>query len=125
MGIASCLSVELISKDTLLRSHPDTQAIIASNFNSLESVLLTYVQFVTVDFVASIYVPLVRKRWYLFLFFGTVIVVVSVAIMNLVTAILVDKSIAQGQEDKEMKRQKIRFYDHIFRQHLNVQTQMA
>jgi len=106
--IASCLAVEIIAKDTWLRGHPDTREIIASNFNSLDNVFLTYVQFVTVDDLASIYVPLVRQRWYLFFYFGMLIVLVPVAILNLVTATLVDKSIAQSQEDAEVERQRMR-----------------
>merc|ERR1712137_760498 len=84
--IAACLAVEIISKDTLLQNHPDTQAIINNNFSSLDNVLLTYLQFVTMDSLAGIYVPLVQQRGYLFLYFTLIIIIVSVAIMNLVTA---------------------------------------
>merc|ERR1712007_179289 len=60
------------------------------------------------DDLANIYVPLVHQRGYLILYFTTVIVVVSVAIMNLVTAVLVDKSIAQCEEDAERDKLVIR-----------------
>jgi len=106
--IASCMAVEIIAKDTWLRSHPDTQSIIASNFNSLDNVFLTYVQFVTVDDLASIYVPLIRQRWYLFFYFGALIVLVPVAIMNLVTALLVDKSLEQNEEQADRDKAEIR-----------------
>merc|ERR1712137_833937 len=107
MGIAACVAVEVISKDTVLQNHPDTQAILNNHFNSIDNVLLTYLQFVTVDSLAGIYIPLVQQRGYLFLYFASLIIIVSVAIMNLVTALLVDKSISQNQADKDLMRQKV------------------
>merc|ERR1712137_885828 len=108
MGIAACVAVEVISKDTVLQNHPDTQAILNNHFNSIDNVLLTYLQFVTVDSLAGIYIPLVQQRGYLFLYFTFLIIIVSVAIMNLVTALLVDKSISQSQADTDLLRQKVR-----------------
>jgi len=106
--IAACAAVELISKDKFLQSHPETEAIMDENFSSLDKVLLTYFQFITMDDLASIYVPLVQQRWYLFLYFASVVILVSVAVMNLVTALLVDKSISKSRADKELLRQKAR-----------------
>merc|ERR1712007_36326 len=81
---------------------------INTSFSSLDNVLLTYLQFVTMDSLAGIYVPLVKQRGYLFLYFASIIIIVSVAIMNLVTALLVDKSISQNQADQDLLRQKVR-----------------
>merc|ERR1712137_947927 len=69
--------------------------------------LLTYVQFITVDSLAGIYVPLVKQRGYLFFYFAALIIIVSVGIMNLVTATLEDKSLAQSQNDADLKKRKI------------------
>jgi len=104
--IAACFGVELIAKDTFLRSLPETADIIDEYFSSIDTVMVTFVQFVTVDSVSSIYWPLVKNRRYLFFYFGLVIVVVSIVLMNLVTANLVETAIARSKRDEEMEKQK-------------------
>jgi len=106
--IAACFAVELVAKDKLLRSLTDTRLIIDEYFTSIDVVMITFLQFATVDSLASIYWPLVKHRRYLLLFFGMLIVVVSIALMNLVTANLVSSAISNGKRDKELEKQKFR-----------------
>jgi len=106
--IAACFAVEIVAKDTVLRSHPETEDIINSHFSSIATVMMSFMQFVTVDSIAGMYWPLVQQRQYLFAYFVLIILVVSISLMNLVTANLVEAAISHTQRDKEMERQKLR-----------------
>jgi len=106
--IASCFAVEMIAKDPLLRNTPETKEIIDTYFNSLGKVMLAFVQFVTMDSLSAIYFPLIEMRGHLCIFFFFLIVVVSVALMNIVTANLVEVAIASSIQDKEMQDERLR-----------------
>eukprot|EP00913_Durusdinium_trenchii_P030381 g28458.t1 len=69
--------------------------------------MLTLMQFVTVDSVAIIYGPLVRKngKYYLAIYFCAIILIVSIALMNLVTAVLVEGALENAQNDKEADKE--------------------
>merc|ERR1719464_1630738 len=73
-----CLGVEIITKDPELSDIPDFDM----HFGSLPRVMLTLLQFVTLDSAASIYYPLMLRNPLLLLFFLPVIVIVSIALMN-------------------------------------------
>jgi len=106
--IAACLAVELISKDTVLRNHADTREIIDASFDSVMTVMMVFLQFVTMDSIASIYMPLVKRRAYLAAYFVFLIVIVSIALMNLVTVVLIESAIASAKSDKATERRKLR-----------------
>merc|ERR1719240_436321 len=118
--MASCFAIELVAKDDVLRSIPATREIIDTYFSSLEVVMVSFAQFVTLDSVSTIYFPLVKTRWYLFFYFGLIIVVISVALMNLVTAVLVEAAISHVKRDRELEKQKVRLlkpeFEAVFQQ---------
>lgn len=102
--IFACLGVELISKDPDFQIEGDeTFDIVNTHFASVPGTMLTLMQFVTVDSVAIIYGPLVRKngKYYLAIYFCAIILIVSIALMNLVTAVLVEGALENAQNDKE------------------------
>jgi len=70
--------------------------------------MMTFMQFVTMDSIASIYAPLVKQRGYLFFYFAFIIIIISVTLMNLVTAVIVEAAIANTKADDEMAKQRIR-----------------
>jgi len=70
--------------------------------------MLSFVQFVTMDSLSAMYFPLIEKRGYLFIFFFILIVVVSVALMNIVTASLVEVAITGSKKDAEMEDEYMR-----------------
>eukprot|EP00931_Biecheleriopsis_adriatica_P082379 TRINITY_DN5580_c0_g1_i5.p1 TRINITY_DN5580_c0_g1~~TRINITY_DN5580_c0_g1_i5.p1 ORF type:complete len:576 (+),score=124.79 TRINITY_DN5580_c0_g1_i5:59-1786(+) len=100
----ACLGVELIAKDTYLQSHAETEWIVQECFGSLPRALLTLMQFVTVDSVAGIYVPLIVHRPILIVYFVLLILFVSIALMNMVTAVLVEGALDQGRADRELEK---------------------
>eukprot|EP00930_Biecheleria_cincta_P062160 TRINITY_DN47662_c0_g1_i1.p1 TRINITY_DN47662_c0_g1~~TRINITY_DN47662_c0_g1_i1.p1 ORF type:complete len:581 (-),score=103.49 TRINITY_DN47662_c0_g1_i1:4-1689(-) len=104
--VFACVSVEVITKDEELATHPDTAQIVADNFDSLAMTLLTFSQFVSMDSCADIYKPLVKKRPSLIVFFLSIILLVYLALMNLVTAVLVEGALANTQADKELLKQE-------------------
>ena len=83
--VSACLGVELISKDPVLMTHPSTGHIVEDRFGSLPMTMLTLAQFVTLDSIANIYVPLVYQKPILVVYFSGIILVLSISLMNLVT----------------------------------------
>jgi len=102
--IFACLGVELITKDDDLATHPDTQLIVAVNFSSVPGTMLTLMQFVTVDSVAYFYLPLIHRKPILALYFCAIVLIVSIALMNLVTAVLVEGALENAQNDKAAEK---------------------
>eukprot|EP00931_Biecheleriopsis_adriatica_P023260 TRINITY_DN14729_c1_g1_i1.p1 TRINITY_DN14729_c1_g1~~TRINITY_DN14729_c1_g1_i1.p1 ORF type:complete len:591 (+),score=127.83 TRINITY_DN14729_c1_g1_i1:167-1939(+) len=100
----SCLGVELITKNDVLQQHETTAEIVQRDFGSVQATLLTLLQFVTVDSVAAIYVPLITLQPWLLVYFLPIIVMVSIALMNLVTAVVVEGALDNAQADRELER---------------------
>ena len=87
--IAACVGVEIITKDADLRENPETAAIVNFYFSNLGRTVLTLIQFITMDGTASFYGPLIHVKPGLVIYFATIILFVTIALMNLVTATLV------------------------------------
>lgn len=56
----------------------------------------------------AMYFPLIQQRGYLFVFFFPLILVVSIALVNIVTANLLEVAISNSTKDKEMKEETMR-----------------
>ncbi|CAL1130934.1 unnamed protein product [Cladocopium goreaui] len=93
---------ELITKDGELRKDPEIDALIVNNFSSLPLAMMTLVRFVTMDSISVIYAPLIQaKALVLGLYFGLLICVVSISLMNLVTAVMVEGALEHARQEKE------------------------
>ncbi|CAE7934969.1 CACNA1I, partial [Symbiodinium sp. KB8] len=101
------LGVELIASSDSFKSDPVTNAILESNFSSLGFTMITLAQFVTLDSIAALYFPLVRVQPWLMLYFASLIAIVSISVMNLVTAALVEGTLENArmlrQEEERMR----------------------
>jgi hypothetical protein len=76
----------------------------AGRFDSLWEGMLILMQFMTLDGMAQIYRPLVEGNpWLVFYFLGFFLVG-PVALMNIVTAIMVESSLRTANEDTEAKK---------------------
>merc|ERR1712032_90155 len=104
----ACLGVEIIFKSEKLQSDPSTSHIVNEHFYSLASTLLTLLAFANADSIAGIYVPLIKVMPGLSFYFGLLWLVVTVSLMNLVTAVIVENAIANAKEDSEMNRNALR-----------------
>merc|ERR1712232_150744 len=61
----ACLGIEIIAKDPIFAG----DEIVKYRFGSLLSIMLTLVQFVTMDSISMLYVPLIKKKPVLALYF--------------------------------------------------------
>lgn len=73
-------------------------------FRGLDNSVFTLVQLFTFDSIAAIYRPLVQHRPWLFFYFMAVLLVLSIALMNLVTAIMVEGALAIAEQDKSLRK---------------------
>ncbi|CAJ1404237.1 unnamed protein product [Effrenium voratum] len=106
--ISGCIAVEIISKDEALLTHPDTAPIVEKYFANLGTSSLTLLQFVTLDSIAAIYYPLIMVRPALILFFLPILLVVSIGLMNLVTAVLVENALENAAQEAESERLQLK-----------------
>eukprot|EP00930_Biecheleria_cincta_P045090 TRINITY_DN31078_c0_g1_i1.p1 TRINITY_DN31078_c0_g1~~TRINITY_DN31078_c0_g1_i1.p1 ORF type:complete len:616 (-),score=106.99 TRINITY_DN31078_c0_g1_i1:3-1850(-) len=100
--VFACLGVEIISKDAELQAHDDTALVVEQHFSSLPATLLTFLQFISLDSCAAIYSPLIKRNPALILYFLAVMFVVPIALMNLVTAVLVEGALENAEADKQL-----------------------
>jgi hypothetical protein len=105
--VFGCLGVDLITVDTVSFTSPELKDIVNTNFSSLLTTLLFLVQFVTMDSIASVYVPLVKAKPSLAIYFGALLLILSVAMMNLILANIVEQALVSAHGDQEWER-KIR-----------------
>lgn len=110
--VFSCMALELITKRLQHDHIPiEVQTIVQTQFPDLMITMLTLMQFVSMDSIASIYFPLITYDPFLVIFFIPFILIVSICLMNLVTAVIVEGAIEQGNQDKEAQS---RYKQHKF-----------
>jgi hypothetical protein len=100
--VFACLGAEAIGKaewdDPAIAEH------VRIHFSSLPRILLSLVQFVTADSISGIYFPLILNRPELCVYFVALIVTVTLALMNLVVATLVEDAISFARMDHDMEQ---------------------
>lgn len=99
----ACLGVEIITTHANYGEDEDFTAAVDEFFPSLPATMLTLVQFIFMDGVSDVYLPLVYSDPRLLLYFMMFLLGVSVALMNLVTAVIVEGAIEQAANDKEVQ----------------------
>eukprot|EP00929_Paragymnodinium_shiwhaense_P074750 TRINITY_DN38258_c1_g2_i1.p1 TRINITY_DN38258_c1_g2~~TRINITY_DN38258_c1_g2_i1.p1 ORF type:complete len:731 (-),score=147.44 TRINITY_DN38258_c1_g2_i1:556-2748(-) len=103
--VFSCISMEIITnhpKATGDEPDADFVEIVAMSFPDLPTTMLTLSQFITLDNAVYVYAPLIKLDPLLAPFFLTMVVVLSIVLMNLVTAVIVNSAMEQAMQDKEM-----------------------
>lgn len=78
--------------------------IAETNFGSLLAASLTLLAGLTLDSFAAVYTPLIMESPFLAVFFLPFMLVNSIALMNLVTALMVENSLSQANEDMQVKK---------------------
>merc|ERR1719473_1875988 len=103
--IFACLGVEVITKsDAAENGSPEFQELVRQYFPGITVTILTLVQFLTVDSVGAIYHPMCQELPLLTVYFMSYLVIVSIALMNLITAVIVESSLEQAQKDKDVRK---------------------
>mmetsp|Transcript_8460 Transcript_8460/g.17943 ORF Transcript_8460/g.17943 Transcript_8460/m.17943 type:complete len:496 (-) Transcript_8460:16-1503(-) len=100
--IFAILGMELMLPNPDLGEEYEAQAALFND--GLGSAMLTLVQFVTMDSIGSIYRPLTLANPILIVYFAAFLLIVSIALMNLVTAIIVDAAVQQSAADHEAQK---------------------
>jgi len=102
--VFASLGIETITKHELAmgpNADPQFSEIVRVHFPDLPRTMLTLIQFVTLDSVNAVYAPLVEKDPAVAVYFVALILIVSVVLMNLVTAVIVNSALEQATHDRE------------------------
>lgn len=97
----SVLAIELITKHSMnTGDNPDTefQLHVEAYFSSVSGTMLTLVQFVTLDQLSEVYRPLCEKDPWLSLYFLLLLMIVSIILTNLVTAVIFSSTLDANQK---------------------------
>eukprot|EP00913_Durusdinium_trenchii_P021899 g20577.t1 len=105
--IFACLGMELIGGDEELKLNPATMKQ-AEDFEEAWKALLTLFQFVTLDSTPAVYVPLINAKPVLAPYFLTLLLSTGIALMNLVTASIVEASLQSSEMDRQEKKERLR-----------------
>ncbi|CAE8616748.1 unnamed protein product, partial [Polarella glacialis] len=101
MFIFGLFGLELIRHDDKLDlGHPYNVAVF-TYFGDVFEAVMTMMQCLSYDTIGSIYRPLINHNPWLFFYFWTVLLILSVALMNLITAIMLSACFSQANDDKE------------------------
>lgn len=100
--VFACLGVELITNNDQLNH--TSQALVQKHFHSLPMIMMTLVQFVILDDIGEIYTPMIKDDLWLVFFFFPFLLVVSIILMNVVTAVVIEVFLEQGKRDQETRR---------------------
>jgi voltage-gated sodium channel len=108
--VFACMGVDLIAKphfaltDLERAENPEYDALVMNHFSSIHQAMLTLIMFSTFDSVGNIYIPMCNHNPALVLYFITFMLPVSICLMNLVTAVIVESSFEQANQDKEVAK---------------------
>jgi len=102
--VFAVLGIELIALNEDLQVDPVTGPMLQDRFSSLGVTMMTLTQFVTMDSISAIYLPISKRSPFLIIYFATLICLVSIVIMNLVTAVLVEGALEHARQDRELDR---------------------
>lgn len=110
--IFGCIAMEVIASDDELKANERTSGVVLDHFSSLPRATLTLLQFVTLDAIANVYFPLVTVKPVLIIYFLPLLMFLSIALMNLVTAVLVEHALEHASQEAELaklrKKQQIK-----------------
>lgn len=82
---------------------PATQEIVDENFSDLLVTMLTLARLTTFDSASELYLPLARERPWTLLYFVSFMLISGVALMNLITALIVNNALEQAANNQTSK----------------------
>lgn len=96
-----CAGHELLANHSLAQVDGPFKDCVDTYFRTLGLTLLTLVQFVTDDNLVYVYRPLILADWTLLFYFMPLMMIVTIVLMNLITAVIVNSAMEASAEDKE------------------------
>jgi len=102
--VFSCLGIECITLNSKVATNDAAMDIVNERFDGVMRAMLTLVSFVTQDSISGFYEPIVDAQPLLCLYFLPIIVIISIAIMNIVLATLLENAMRSVELDKEFAR---------------------
>lgn len=99
--VFAVISLESIARDADLLANEETKVIVETHFSSLYVSMISLTQFVTMDSIAAIYLPLMKIKPALGIYFMLLMIMVSISLMNLVTAVIVEGALEHARQDRE------------------------
>lgn len=102
--VFSCVGVELIAKHPKSSEEGDFKENVERYWNTLPKIMMTLVQFITLDNASGIYTPMIHDDVWLVFFFLPFLLVVSIILMNLITAVIIDAFLENSKRDQETRR---------------------
>ena len=106
--VFSCIAIEIIAKDSDLTTSEVTEQIVLENFWGIGRSMLTVAQFVTLDGLREIYYPLVIEKPWLAVYFFAIVLVISIGLLNLVTACLVQTAMSNAAQSADEERLRLK-----------------
>jgi len=95
----------VVAMETIIASDQDDDySTAARNYDTIGGSMLSLMQVLTLDSAAAIYRPLIATRPWLIMYFLVFILLGPIALMNIVTAIMVESSLRTANEDKEARK---------------------
>jgi len=98
--ILSCVGYEVLTQSEMRYVDDECGALIRRYFPDMSSNMLTLLRFVWLDSISDIYTPLIKKQGWLVLYFGAVLLMGPIVLMNLVTAVIVNGAFSQAESDR-------------------------
>lgn len=99
--VFSCLGVEIITKHTLNGTDPEFTAVVNRFFRTLPQTMVTLVRFACLDNTGDVYQTLVDKDPWLFIYFGALILIVSVVLFHTLGAVIFSCMLEQNSDEHE------------------------
>lgn len=102
--VFSCMGVELITKHHLNQRDEEFREHVERHFPNLAMTMLTLARFAVLDNTSEIYVPLVTRDPWLFIYFGMILLVISVIAFNLLSAVIFNTTMEQNVQESDAAR---------------------
>jgi Ca2+-binding EF-hand superfamily protein/uncharacterized membrane protein len=108
----ACLGAELIGNSETFKAHPEVGPIIEERFSTLARTMVTLTQFASADGLAALFIPLIYIQPALIIYFIACFLIITVLVMNLVAAIVLEDALYRSGQDREFemlaKRRRIK-----------------
>lgn len=104
--VFSCISMEMITNSELANNGGEFEDLVQKYWRNLPVSMLTLIQCVSFDSIGGIYAPMIQDDPKLIFFFVPFLLIVSIVLMNLVTAVIVEAFLEHAKQDNELRKKE-------------------